>query len=611
MPRRVLLAALLTFGMLLGMAALLPGPTMRAQDIPFATNTPRALATNTLRPPAPALVTPDAPLENYALRFWSEEALVATLAQAAQALTAGDPEAAVALRLTQYELEYRFPGAPSNADARAQLLNVLLAAPLGSVDMRAIARPYLETILQQNAPSFDTAGMLEQQGWRLEWTPANVDNRAPEDALLHSVYMLGDEVRYEDYVFASNPTPGRYNLFAGDYPAAPLAQVRSVRLHDLRDLTGDRGTEAAILLENDDGSQQIAILGWRSEGVVNLIAPGQPALFSEILDWQPDERRFSLSVARVDAPRWGCLSEGAADWSYVSNYYRASDAGIAFAQQPSLACTLADAEPLFAKPLDEAISTLENLYAVAEGDPAAPRAQLALAVLYALDGQLEPASSLAAALDDPALEMQASALQNALARGDTPAQICAAVVRAARTPETALCDVGAFLSRLFSETPLSRAEPIREQLAALGIAVREQITLQQVGRFDREAVSFELAGLRWWAFAPLSPETYTAEAIDPPGGSQPSSNSARALRPAARAVEALLSGDLSAALVALDNAVRARPDAPLSPEFVYVRALTRELAGDRVGSRMDYYAIARDFPASIWGVLAAAHLERR
>ncbi|MCA9907495.1 MAG: hypothetical protein KC519_02520, partial [Anaerolineae bacterium] len=75
---------------------------LSAQDVPLATNTPRILATNTPRPPAPIPVTPDAPLDNYALRLWSEPGLVELLAQQSRALRQGDLEGELAIQLLQF-----------------------------------------------------------------------------------------------------------------------------------------------------------------------------------------------------------------------------------------------------------------------------------------------------------------------------------------------------------------------------------------------------------------------------------------------------------------------------------------------------------------------------
>ncbi|MBE0691126.1 MAG: hypothetical protein IH587_13485 [Anaerolineae bacterium] len=298
-------------------------------------------------------------------------------------------------------------------------------------------------------------------------------------------------------------------------------------------------------------------------------------------------------------------------WTFALNYFRPASSPNGFADQRTLACALYRAEPFFEAAPAESISTVENLLSALSDDPAAPRAQLALAVLYALDDQAEVAAGLANAITDPTVTRQAAALVNALDADATPAQICAAVVRAAESPEAAFCDVDQVLARLFDEEPLRRDTPIAEQLAAMGIHVRDQVTIRQVGRFDREAVSFDVAGMRWWAFAPLNAETYTAEQIEPPAGYEETPRSARVLKLPATAVDALFRGDLSGALLALDNALRDQPEVVTAPDFAFMQALLHDITGERALARSEYYALWRDFPASLWGKLAANHLERR
>src|SRR5690606_9150727 len=96
--------------------------------------------------------------------------------------------------------------------------------------------------------------------------------------------------------------------------------------------------------------------------------------------------------------------------------------------------------------------------------------------------------------------------------GTTMVQVCAALSEAS---QYGACNVDDVLSRIFEERPILRSRDIDEQLAELGITVQSQTTLSTVGRADRQAVRFTLAGEHWWAFAPLDPEFYTAERIDP------------------------------------------------------------------------------------------------
>ncbi|MCC6614533.1 MAG: hypothetical protein IT320_13720 [Anaerolineae bacterium] len=588
---------------------------LSAQDVPLATNTPRILATNTPRPPTSIPVTPDAPIDNYALRLWSEPGLVELLAQQSRSLREGDLEGELSIQLLQFELGRRFPGAPRNADDRAQLLSAMLAAPRGSIDMRDVARRHLEDVFSTLTPSLAFAGSYERDGWLFEVMPANADNGAAADAVVHSLFpaspVNADAIRYEDYVFVSSPTTGVYRVLDADFPVAPLGNAQSLSSPFIGDLTADGTDDIVLLVNTGDLNQRLYIFGWRGDAITDLVLPGAPAFVSDVQDLQPGSQAFTGHITRLESPRWQCLSEQTVPWRFALNYFRpASDPG-GFADQRTLACALYRAEPFFSTPPQESISTIENLLSALSDDPAAPRAQLALAVLYALDDQPEVASGLAAAISGPDVTRQAEALIAAIAADMTPAQICAAVVRAAETAEAAFCDVDQVLTRLLTEEPLLRDMPISDQLAAMGIHVRDQVTIRQVGRFDRQAVSFDLAGMRWWAFAPLNAETYTAERIEPPAGYEETSRSALVLKLPDAAVDALFRDDLSGALLALDNALRDQPGVVTAPDFAFMQALLHDITGQRALARSEYYALWRDFPASLWGKLAANHLERR
>ncbi|MCA9902584.1 MAG: hypothetical protein KC547_01905 [Anaerolineae bacterium] len=613
MMRNRMVPGILAFIALAIVVALLGGHApILAQDIPLATNTPRVLATNTPRPPVPVPVTPDAPLENYALRLWSEPGLVEQLAQQARTLRQGDLDGQLAIRLMQFELERRFPGAPHAAQDRAQLLNAMLSAPPGSIDMRTVARRHLEDVFATIAPSLAVEGVYEGEGWRFEVSPANIDNRLPGDAIVHSIFPANaggfSDIRYEDYVFVSTTAAGTYRVFDADFPVVPAGDISAPFMGDI---TGDGTDDLILLLDTGDLNQRLYVFGWRGDLVTDLVLPGLAALVSDVENLQPSSRQFVTPVLRMESARWQCLSEQLVQWQFASNFFRPVSDGGGFADQRTLACALYRAEPFFDQAPAEAISAVENLLSALSDDPAAPRARLALAVLYALDGQPDVAVGLAADSDDPDLARQAAALRDALAGDTAPAQLCAAVVRAAESPEMALCDVDQVLTRLFDENPLRRDTPIAEQLAAMGIRVSDQVTISQVGRFDRQAVRFDLAGTRWWAFAPLDSDTYRAEQIEPPPGYAQESRSVRVLSVPPTAVDALFRGDLSGALLAIDNTLRDQPGAITAPDFSFVRALLYDITGQRGLARSEYYSLWSDFPATLWGKLAAAHLERR
>ncbi|MBE0691127.1 MAG: hypothetical protein IH587_13490 [Anaerolineae bacterium] len=271
----------------------------------MATNTPRVLATNTPRPPVPIPVTPDAPLENYALRLWSEPALVELLAQQARTLRLGDLEGQLTIQLLQFELTRRFPGAPRDADDRMQLLSAMLSAPPGSIDMRAVARRHLEDAFSTLSPSLDFEGSYERDGWLFEVIPANADNRPPRDAIVHSLFpahavSVGD-IRYEDYVFVSIAAPGVYRVLDADFPAAPLGNAVAVSSPLVGDMTADGTDDIVLLVDTGDLNQQLHIFGWRGDVITDLVLPGAPALVSDVEDLQPGSGQFTGYVLRLQS----------------------------------------------------------------------------------------------------------------------------------------------------------------------------------------------------------------------------------------------------------------------------------------------------------------------
>src|SRR5262249_7619922 len=113
--------------------------------------------------------------------------------------------------------QQRFPGAPHDPQTRENLLFAMLAAPRGSVDMRLVARPYIESLL--NVPRIDYKGFL------IEIQPADIDSMEPIDAVLHVRYPNSDAPAiYEDYLMARIDNQGRYHILEASpvLPAAPM-----------------------------------------------------------------------------------------------------------------------------------------------------------------------------------------------------------------------------------------------------------------------------------------------------------------------------------------------------------------------------------------------------
>ncbi len=620
MRRQTTILGFLLFVMLIGLWA--ASWRASAQDAPLATNTPRILPTNTVRPPLPTPAMPDASLDFYALRLWDERSMVDVLVSQVLAVRPGDAESALAVRLLQHELNVRFPGAPRDARQRGDLLAAMLEAPLGSVDMREVARAYLIDVLNTRQISLDQPIDLFEGNWLYIITPANVDNRPPADALVrisHSV-EFGVPSPYNDALFITGAPGQGYRLFEADYPAAPLGEVRELPTALLADANDDGLDELVVSLRMGEAASsglfndEMRIYGWRGDAVVNLVAPGETIRYRGIRfegdEWLNDGR-FTVDVARVESARWGCVAQQPVEWAWSLNSFRAQSSG-AFVEQPSLGCTVFDLGALFAAPLEAAVAQIEEAFARADtADPTSGRVQVGLAVLLAMQGETEEALQLVGEFGDPDLAAQAAALRRSIAEDDTQAELCAAVVAAAASPESALCDMDGVLERVFREQPLRRDEPLEPQLEALGIRVREQTTIQQVGRLDRQAFRFNLAGAGWWAFAPLEADVYTAERIPTPAGFELPTRLPGVVALPDAALDALLRGDTTAALVALDNARRDLPAAQTTTAFDFVRILTLDLSGDRVNARAGYYALWMRDPGGIWGQLAAAHLERR
>lgn len=601
----------------LGLALLVMAVPLAAQD--GGAPSPPAFATNTPLPGA--FAPPDAPLERYALRLWDERALSNLLLSQVRALRLPDGERQLAIRLLQNELQRRFPGAPARPEARLELLNAMLLAPRGSVDLRPVARPYVEYILNQERPSFAGSQALDYAGFTLRITPLRLDNDARADALIHIQYPTGDDPSplYVDYVLARVDETGVYRVLAApESPAAPFDTTRSVTLERLGDLNGDGLDEVALSVERSDAvNRELLIYGYRGGAAVSLAQPGERILYGAIRDWPLSGTTLTLREYRVESAAWQCLGERDVTWAWVSNFYRRAAPPGNFSFQNRLGCLLYGAEPIFTLPISEAISLIEGLLPLAEPEDAysAARAGMMLAMLRLLNndisGALQSVNQLAAQAEPGSwLAGQARAFQDAAAEsGMTPLRLCA---RLQQADEHGACDVNQLLARLFVEQPLRRDEPIEAQLSRLGLSILDQVTLTAVGRLDRQAVRFDLGGDDWWAFAPLGRETYTAEKISAPPGYARAGAPTLLLVPPPAALSALLTAnDPAAALNALDTLALGNPGVPLALSARYMQALSYDLLGDRTAARRAYYELWRDAASSVWGQLAAAHLERR
>jgi hypothetical protein len=601
----------------------LPSGAQGTVPVVFATNTP------VVEPRySPAMSAPDAPYEQYALRQWLESDLLDVLRYWVSHLNSDDPRGPQAVQLLQYELARRFPGAPHDASQRNYLIAAMLTAPRGSVDLRGGVRPFVAALLTQRAAEqvhFDS----EYGGWLIEEKTANVDGADPLDAMIHVRYPAtapdSAHALYDDYVLAQVDTRRVYHILdtSPSIPAAPFGAIRGIALERFGDLNNDGHDELAISVDRGDVNRQMVIVGWRNDGLIHLIAPSQTLLFAKTRSWSDDGATLKTVQDRVDSPAWNCISEEDVDWIYSSGFFRPAQtpAGAPapkYQHQDTLACHLFENEPLFEKPGSDIIQTVQDLLAQAAGDQSQSdysyqRAQMTLAMLYALDGQPTQATQIAGQLQQSAppgswLEGQANAFMNTITQSSaTPLALCEALLAADRY---GACDMDQVLAYLFKDQPLNRDETVLAQLAERNIPVLESTTITQVGHADRIAVSFNLTGASWWAFAPVSRQAYSAERIDPPPGFEPATLPQEQIAPPQPALDALLvQNDPIGALNVLGNALRDNPGIPLSPAALYVQALSYDLTADRLKAKRAYFNLWKQYPDSPWGQLAAAHLE--
>lgn len=282
----------------------------------------------------------------------------------------------------------------------------------------------------------------------------------------------------------------------------------------------------------------------------------------------------------------------------------------------SLGCRLLAAEPLFAPPPADSIEAVQGALVdftmEAEGSP---RALMTLAMLYALNGQLTEARTAAEivqtrAEDDPWSQAQSAAFLEALSvNSNTALDLCEALVRASEDPACNMRDV---LGRYLAQTPLATDGDLIGQLEEQGFRVEETGMLTAIGRTARTLIRFSPANSGWWAFVARQDGTYGVERAatieTAPGGAQIVETVAL---PPAALTALLIDNDPRAALNSIESAIQSAGDTPLSPALRYIRALCYELIGDRTRAARGYYALWQDAPATLWGQLAAAHLERR
>lgn len=611
----------------------------------FATNTPQGgtdkisdtsaptvtldasvLAASTPVPTA-AVSTPDAPIEFYALRQWLEQDVIdLLLAQIAVLSTNDSEDNRLAVRLTAHELVARTPGAPTSIVQRERLLAALVMAPRGSVDMRWLLHPYLAQALNNLKPETT----FELSGFRVDITPARLNPDGVPDAVLHILYPADatnpDDVLYEEYLLATRTEDGSFNMLPLQYelPPAPFGEIASVNLQRLNDVNRDGLDEMVLLVDDGSPNNRLFVIANRNNEAIDLALPGEQIRVGRIVSWDvtldsPDIPVLNILNFQVEstAPDWDCLSEIPAEWHYENNYYRLRVAALAeYTPQDTLGCTLHTAEPLFAKTPREAISLIEtSLVEYSTQAPSADRALMTLAMLYVIEGRISEAqgAAMAAVLDaepDSWVVQQSEALLAALGiSSNTALDICEALVLA--SPEPA-CDIDSLLGRYLALTTFNTETDLIQQLETAGFPVLESIIIAEIGKANRTAVSFNYTGSGWWGFAAQRDGTYLVEKANPPTGFEAAVFPPGLLQTPDGALNALLvDNDPLTALAIIQTLEQNNAGLPLSPQAFYVKALSYDLSAQRQEARQAYFDLWTRAPRSIWGQLAAQHLERR
>lgn len=635
-------AILLTTCLALSLGLITLTLPLQAQDRPFATNTPaRGFATNTPEfvptPVAPSItistntpepsVTPIGPaagLNNYALRLWLERDLLNALHSQIEMVDAENIDSHRAVQILQYELEFRFPGAPRSMEDRGRLVSAMIDAPLGTISMQSVIRPYIE-----NAINSDLLEDGQFEGFTIDILNANLDAGNINDAIIHIVYpdAVIDAIRYEDYVFALGDADGGYKFVPSTFvpPIVPYNGVRTIELNRLTDVNDDGVDELALLVDDGDLNKRLYVLAYRNGNSVELTRPSENLRLGELVDWDtdPDEDRRASPIRtklyQTASEKWSCISELVVTWNYESNFYRPSIAdNETFRNQDSFGCTMYEAEPIFAmRPASATQFITDQLINYGSTVRRTDRAVMTLAMLYALDDQVGLAqdTAIAAQATNNDIEswvgLQSELFMEMINEPDnTKFEICVALAEADHGEEGA-CDVKSLLGRIFENAIFPADTPIDTQLENIGLDVVQTVVISEVGRADRIAVDFGIKSAGWWAFV-ADQGTYTATPIDTPAGYEdPDIRPQLVTVPASAYATLLVDNDPAGVINIIETSRVANPDTPFSEAFRFLEGFANDLLSNREVARQTYYAVWADYPESIWGRLAGRHLELR
>ncbi|PJF27083.1 MAG: hypothetical protein CUN53_05380, partial [Phototrophicales bacterium] len=385
----------------------------------------------------------------------------------------------------------------------------------------------------------------------------------------------------------------------------------------------DGADEVVVTVEERGGGLRTAPLSARGGQAVDITAPGE-IIRGAPVQFQP----FNTLDRETLSALWQCQADIFERWTYTRNALTRTSSQRVVPEEGA-ACALHNAGSLYALAPAEALSRLGAILGqsriISENDARARRrASLAEAMITALDGRIEVAAARAAALDpgdDAWLARQRAQFVRMASGGASALEICETLAEIEAlpgestldSPRQGICDPGDALLRYLSDNPPRRDAPIRAQLEALGLTVTLERTVRQPGRLDRALFGIDYAGeIRWIAFAPLTADVFTTEAgtrptdLPPPPPRIPPPTVSEAIYALIlRGSGAIPPADLRLALTQLDNTSAATAEAG------FIRAFLHDLLNNRALALTGYYDVWARYPATVWGQMAALHLERR
>ncbi len=384
-----------------------------------------------------------------------------------------------------------------------------------------------------------------------------------------------------------------------------------------------------MAVDNGDLNITLRLFGVRGEQVVDLTRPNESVRYGAIVDFPQGGEQFLVNEYRPGDSFWGCIEERTIQWTWGANTFTPQPLIDTYFPQDTLACRLPSREALFGGPTAEGVAALETVVDGAEllnnpaDEPTLARVNMTLAVLYLFDGRRAEGQTLAASLADMPdtgswVDAQSRAFLRIFDQGGSnlPLEVCAELDRIA--DGDGACALGAATEATLNALPLDSTISLEEQLDILGFTVHDNLTVREAGRRDRQVVRFSLSDALWFEFTPapnlddpLVFDRYTIALTNTPPQFTPPDPTPTVTDLPQSALDALFLSDEPLAAVNIIDTAQGSSGLPLTDAARYVRALALDLAANRQPAREAYYALWTDAPNTVWGQLAARHLERR